>query len=129
MLPRISFARRPRTSRTSRSACSESVDGSYDLNDLGDKANSDNADVSDPAKAELDQFEADLVACDPDGVTRTSDPLQRNVCGLDTKRYIRRCFSPDLGAASAAGAAAFFLGRWHTDRWCSVGLLLANDGG
>ncbi len=54
--------------------CMLGVIDDYDLNDLGDKATSDNADVSDPAKAELDQFEADLVACDPEGVTRTSTP-------------------------------------------------------
>jgi hypothetical protein len=46
----------------------------YDLNSLGDDATSDNAEVSGPALAELDEFEADLVACDPEGVTRTSAP-------------------------------------------------------
>ncbi len=46
----------------------------YDLNSLGDDANSDNTEVSGPALAELEAFEADLVACDPDGVTRTSTP-------------------------------------------------------
>jgi hypothetical protein len=46
----------------------------YDLNDLGEKANSENAEISGPALAELDRFEADLVACDPEGVTRTGTP-------------------------------------------------------
>ena len=46
----------------------------YDLNELGSDANSENAEISGPAIEELDQFEADLVACDPDGVTRTSTP-------------------------------------------------------
>ena len=54
--------------------CMLGVAEDYDLNDLGDKANSENAEISRPALAELDQFEADLVACDPDGVTRTSTP-------------------------------------------------------
>jgi hypothetical protein len=51
----------------------EVVEG-YDLNTLGDDATSDNDEISGPAEAELDQFEADLVACDPEGVTRTSTP-------------------------------------------------------
>ena len=46
----------------------------YDLNDLGSDANSDNPEISGPAIAELDEFEADLVDCDPEGVTRTSTP-------------------------------------------------------
>jgi hypothetical protein len=46
----------------------------YDLNDLGEKANSENSEISGPALAELDRFEADLVACDPEGVTRTGTP-------------------------------------------------------
>ena len=46
----------------------------YNLNELGDDANSENAEISGPAKEELDQFEADLVECDPEGVTRTSTP-------------------------------------------------------
>ena len=54
--------------------CMLGVIDDYDLNDLGDKANSDNAEISGPAIAELDDFEADLVACDPEGVTRTSTP-------------------------------------------------------
>ena len=54
--------------------CMLGVIDDYDLNDLGDKANSDNAEISGPAIAELDDFEADLVACDPEGVTRTSIP-------------------------------------------------------
>ncbi len=51
--------------------CMLGVIDDYDLNDLGEKANSENADVSDPAKAELELFSADLEACDPEGVTRT----------------------------------------------------------
>jgi hypothetical protein len=54
--------------------CMLKVIDTYDLNDLGDKATSENADVSAPALAELDQFEADLVGCDPEGVTRVSTP-------------------------------------------------------
>lgn len=54
--------------------CMLGVIDDYDLNDLGDKALSETADVSDPALAELDKFEADLAACDPEGVTRTSAP-------------------------------------------------------
>jgi hypothetical protein len=54
--------------------CMLEVVGSYDLNDLGEKANNENPEISDPAQAELDEFEAELVACDPEGVTRTSTP-------------------------------------------------------
>ncbi len=54
--------------------CMLGVIDSYDLNDLGDRANSDNTEISGPAIAELDRFEADLVSCDPEGVTRTSNP-------------------------------------------------------
>lgn len=54
--------------------CMLGVIDDYDLNDLGDKARSDNAEVSGPALAELDRFQDDLVACDPEGVTRTSGP-------------------------------------------------------
>ena len=54
--------------------CMLEVIDDYDLNDLGSDANSDNPEISGPAIAELDQFEADLVDCDPDGVTRTSAP-------------------------------------------------------
>lgn len=54
--------------------CMLEVIDDYDLNDLGDKANSENTEISGPAMAELDDFEADLVACDPEGVTRTSTP-------------------------------------------------------
>jgi hypothetical protein len=54
--------------------CMLGVIGDYELNDLGDKANSENPEISGPAQAELDQFEADLAACDPEGVTRTSTP-------------------------------------------------------
>jgi hypothetical protein len=55
--------------------CMLGVIDDYDLNDLGDKANSDNPEISGPAIAELDRFEADLVACDPEGVTRTGVPV------------------------------------------------------
>jgi hypothetical protein len=54
--------------------CMLGVIDEYDLDDLGDKAISENPDVSGPALAELDKFEADLAACDPDGLTRTSTP-------------------------------------------------------
>ena len=54
--------------------CMLGVIDDYDLNDLGEKALSETPDVSDPAKAELAKFEADLAACDPEGVTRTSTP-------------------------------------------------------
>ncbi len=54
--------------------CMLGVIDDYDLNDLGDKALSETADVRDPAVAALDNFEADLAACDPDGVTRTPAP-------------------------------------------------------
>ena len=54
--------------------CMLGVIDDYDLNDLGDKANSSNPEISGPALAELDEFEADLVDCDPEGVTRTSTP-------------------------------------------------------
>ena len=54
--------------------CMLGVIDDYDLNDLGDKAISDNPEISGPALAELDDFEADLVACDTEGVTRTSAP-------------------------------------------------------
>ncbi len=55
-------------------ACMLDVIDEYDLDDLGDNATSDNPEISGPAIAELDDFEADLVACDPEGVTRTSAP-------------------------------------------------------
>jgi hypothetical protein len=54
--------------------CMLGVIEDYDLDGLGDDATSENAEVSGPAIAELDEFEADLVACDPEGVTRTSAP-------------------------------------------------------
>ena len=54
--------------------CMLDVVEGYNLNDLGDDATSENAEISGPAMAELDQFESDLAACDPDGVTRTSTP-------------------------------------------------------
>ena len=46
----------------------------YDLNGLGDDATSETPGVSEPALDELKRFEADLVACDPEGVTRTGAP-------------------------------------------------------
>jgi hypothetical protein len=55
--------------------CMLDVVTQYDLDDLGDKATSDNEEISGPAIAELDDFEADLVACDPEGVTRTGVPV------------------------------------------------------
>jgi hypothetical protein len=54
--------------------CMLGVVEDYDLNDLGEKATNENPEISDPALAELDQFEADLADCDPDGVTRTGTP-------------------------------------------------------
>jgi len=54
--------------------CMLEVIDDYDLNDLGSDANSDNPEISGPAIAELDLFEADLVDCDPEGVTRTPTP-------------------------------------------------------
>ena len=54
--------------------CMLEVVDSYDLNDLGDKATNENPEISGPAQAALDEFEADLAACDPEGVTRTSTP-------------------------------------------------------
>ena len=54
--------------------CMLDVVESYDLNELGSDATSENAEISGPAMAELDQFETDLAACDPEGVTRTSTP-------------------------------------------------------
>ncbi len=50
------------------------IEDDYDLNDLGDNATSDNPEISGPALEELDRFEADLAACDPEGVTRTPTP-------------------------------------------------------
>ena len=50
------------------------IKNDYDLNQLGEDANSDNAEIKQSAEEELDNFEADLVACDPEGVTRTSTP-------------------------------------------------------
>jgi len=54
--------------------CMLDVVDSYNLNELGDNANNENPEISGPAEAELDEFEADLAACDPEGVTRTSTP-------------------------------------------------------
>lgn len=54
--------------------CMLGVIDDYELNDLGDKALNENAEISGPANAELAQFETDLAACDPEGVTRTSAP-------------------------------------------------------
>jgi hypothetical protein len=54
--------------------CMLGVIDDYDLDSLGEDATSDTPDVRDPAVAELARFEADLAACDPDGVTRVSIP-------------------------------------------------------
>jgi hypothetical protein len=51
--------------------CMLGVIDDYPLNDLGSDANNDNPEISGPANIELDAFEADLMACDPEGVTRT----------------------------------------------------------
>ncbi len=48
--------------------CMLEVVGSYDLNDIGDNARNENPEISGPAQAELAEFEADLAACDPDGL-------------------------------------------------------------
>ncbi len=53
--------------------CMLGVIEDYDLNGLGDDALSETPGVRDPALAELASFEADLVACDPEGVTRVGD--------------------------------------------------------
>ena len=50
--------------------CMLGVIDDYDLNGLGDDALSETPDVSKPALDELKKFEADLVTCDPEGVTR-----------------------------------------------------------
>ena len=54
--------------------CMLGVVDSYNLNELGSDANNENPEISGPAIAELDQFETELAACDPEGVTRTSAP-------------------------------------------------------
>jgi hypothetical protein len=54
--------------------CMLEVVDSYDLNDIGDDARNENPEISGPAQAELDEFEAELAECDPEGVTRTSTP-------------------------------------------------------
>lgn len=54
--------------------CMLDVVGDYDLNDLGEQANSGDAEASAAANAELAEFEADLSACDPEGVTQITVP-------------------------------------------------------
>jgi hypothetical protein len=54
--------------------CMLDVVGDYDLNDLGDAANSGDAEASAAANAELDEFQAALEACDPEGVTQITVP-------------------------------------------------------
>jgi hypothetical protein len=54
--------------------CMLGVIDDYDLDKLGEDAISENPDKSGPALKELESFETDLAACDPDGVTRTSTP-------------------------------------------------------
>jgi uncharacterized lipoprotein len=54
--------------------CMLGVIKTYDLDSLGEDATSDTPDVRDPAVAELARFEADLAACDPEGVTSVSVP-------------------------------------------------------
>ncbi len=54
--------------------CMLEVVDSYDLNELGKNASNENPEISGPAQADLDEFEAELAACDPEGVTRTSTP-------------------------------------------------------
>ena len=50
----------------------DDYDSEFGLDDLGNDSNSDNPERSAPADATLADFEADLAACDPAGVTRTS---------------------------------------------------------
>ena len=50
--------------------CMLGVIDDYDLNGLGEDAISETPGVSKPALDELKKFEADLVKCDPEGVTR-----------------------------------------------------------
>ncbi len=52
----------------------DDYDDEFGLNTLGSDARSGNEEVSAPAIAILDDFESDLAACDPEGVTRTSTP-------------------------------------------------------
>jgi hypothetical protein len=54
--------------------CMLEVVDSYDLNELGRDATNENPEISGPAQAELDEFEVELAACDPEGLTRTSTP-------------------------------------------------------
>jgi hypothetical protein len=54
--------------------CMLGVIDDYDLDQLGEDSISENPDKSGPALAELESFETDLAACDPEGVTRTSTP-------------------------------------------------------
>ncbi len=54
--------------------CMLDVVGDYDLNELGDQANSGDAEASAAADAELEEFEAALQACDPEGVTQITVP-------------------------------------------------------
>jgi hypothetical protein len=48
----------------------DQYDEEFGLDDLGNDANSDNEEQSGPADATLAEFEAELAACDPDGLTR-----------------------------------------------------------
>ena len=54
--------------------CMLGVIDDYDLDRLGEDSISENPDKSGPALAELESFESDLAACDPEGLTRTSTP-------------------------------------------------------
>jgi hypothetical protein len=50
----------------------DQYDDEFGLEDLGNDARSDNDERSVPAKATLADFEAELAACDPGGLTRRS---------------------------------------------------------
>jgi hypothetical protein len=50
----------------------DQYDEEFGLQDLGDDAQSDNEEVSAPADATLAEFEDELAACDPEGLTRSS---------------------------------------------------------
>lgn len=54
--------------------CMLGVIDDYDLDQLGEDSISENPATSGPALEELQAFETDLAACDPEGVTRTSTP-------------------------------------------------------
>lgn len=50
----------------------DQYDDEFGLDDLGNDARSENEERSGPANAALADFEAELAACDPTGLTRSS---------------------------------------------------------